>query len=203
MNEKLAASGIILAGGRSSRIGRDKGLLALGGIVLGQRTVDFLKDIFNEIIFVTNQPQSVPWADGLVVVQDEVPFQGPLGGISAGLQVSEYSLNFVVATDMPFLSRPLIYYLMNRTKEADIVVPKLSGGFEPLHAVYSKNCLPAIVDHLRRGDNRMVSFYEDVEVACVGESELRKYDPELLSFFNVNTWEDYEKAQDIFQQREG
>lgn len=199
--ERWKAGGIILAGGRSSRIGRDKSRLEFGGVELAQRTVDFIGDRFSEVIFVTNQPQTVPWRDDLIVVQDEVPFQGPLGGILAGLQTSDYNLNFLIGVDMPFLNEKLIAALMTYDAAADAVVPRLEGGLEPLHAVYSKNCLPAIRSRLKRGDYRMASFLEDVSLIEVGEAELRLADPELLAFFNVNTLDDYESAKMIYEKR--
>lgn len=201
MSEKLAASGIILAGGRSSRIGRDKGRLAIGGIDIAQRAVDLIEAIFSEVVFVTNQPRSVPWTEDLVIVEDEIPYQGPLGGISAGLQRSEHFINFVVAVDMPFLSESLIRFLIEAADEADVVVPQVAGRYEPLHAVYSKNCLSAIRTRLKKGDFRTVSFFDEVNVAVVGEDKLRHYDPELLAFFNINTWDDYRKAEEIYRRR--
>lgn len=194
---KFAASVIILAGGRSSRLGRDKSRLILGGKTLAQRDVDIFKNYFSEIIYVTNQPQNISWSENLIVVEDEVPYQGPLGGILAGLQVSDNPTNFVIGIDMPFINISLIDALLSRAGQNDVVVPRLSGGFEPLYAVYAKKCLPVIRKHLKTGDFRTVSFYNDVKVFTMPEDKIREIDPELRTFFNINTLDDYEKAKVI------
>jgi len=197
MERRFAASAIILAGGRSSRIGRDKSRLTLAGKALAQRAVDFLKNYFVELIYVTNQPQNIPWCDNLIVVEDEVPYQGPLGGILAGLQVSDSQANFVIGIDMPFFNLDIIHLLLDQGEQYDVVVPRLAGGYEPLYAVYAKKCLPVIRKHLKKGDFRTVSFYDDVKVYTVSEERLRQLDPDLKVFFNINTLADYQKAKEI------
>ncbi len=194
---KFSASVIVLAGGRSSRIGRDKSQLLFDGKALAQRAVDFLKDYFVEIIYVTNQPRKAPWSENLVVVEDEVPYQGPLGGILAGLQASDNRTNFVIGIDMPFFNIDILKVLLSRAEQNDVVVPRLVGGYEPLYAVYSKSCLPVIRQHLERGDFRTVSFYNDVKVLAISEDRLRDIDPDLRAFFNINTLDDYRKAIEI------
>lgn len=193
---------IILAGGKSSRMGKDKGQLILGEELLAEKGVNYLKQYFEEVIFVTNHPEKAPWSESLIVVEDEVPYQGPLGGILAGLQVSSHFYNFVVAYDMPFLNPQLIFYLLSLAREGiDVVVPKLKRGLEPLHGIYSKNCIIPIRKQLKKGDFRIISFFDKVKVKLVEEAELKKVDPSLSAFFNINTWEDYRKAQEIYAKR--
>lgn len=188
-----------MAGGRSSRIGSDKGQLTLGGKKLSQRTADFIDAIFKQVIYVTNSPEMAPRADSITVVTDEIPYLGPLGGISAGLSVSKNKKNFIVAFDMPFLNEELIRHMIGMADEADIVVPKLKGGYEPLHAVYSIDCLMTIDKKLKEGEYKAISFFKEHRIKEIDETELRRYDPDLLSFFNINTWDDYEKAKKIIE----
>lgn len=189
---------IILGGGRSSRIGRDKCVLEINGnpvlkIVLGK-----LKPLFEEIILVTNTAELFDRDSEFKIATDEIPYQGPLGGILAGLSASSYKYNLVVACDMPFLNTDLIRFLFDELSDADVIVPCSQKGIEPLHSVYSKNCLPAIREKLRCGEKRVISFFDEVKIAYVDEERVKRFDPQYLSFFNINTLEDWKLAQKIF-----
>jgi molybdenum cofactor guanylyltransferase len=186
-------AGIVLAGGLSTRIGRDKGRLELGGQTLAARSVETMKQLFDEVIYVSNDAED-PSFEGIFWARDEVPHLGPLGGILAGLRAMEAERAFVSAYDMPFLVKELVELLAGYDLKADVVVPVIAGRFEPLHSVYSRRCLPVIAKRLGEGNKQIIGFYEHVKVATVAEEELRAVDPKLRSFFNVNTWRDFETA---------
>ena len=190
-------SGIVLAGGLSSRIGKDKGGLKLGGMPLAQRALQRLSALFEEVIYVTNDPMTAPATANIKLAKDDIPHLGPLGGILAGLRASRAPRAFVVGYDMPFVSPALVRFLVARDPGADIVVPRSAGRFEPLHAVYSRNCVPVIAERLAAGDRRIIGFYDRVNVTVVDEEELREVDPELRSFFNINTLDDLQRAAEM------
>lgn len=190
---KLGLTGIILAGGRSSRMGANKALLTIDGQNLAQRLVARLTPICDQVIVVANDP--APYRElGLPVVADIIRGRGPLGGIHAGLSSSTTPYSFAVACDMPFASTALAEYMFRQAAGNDVVVPVHAGGLEPLHALYSRACLPAIEARLAHGsDVRIIAFFPDVAVRTVSEAEIRQFgDPERI-FYNINTREDYER----------
>jgi len=199
MDKISDVSGIILAGGLSTRIGRDKGGLTLGGSPLGQRVVETIGSIFEEVIYVTNDPMNAPAGPRIKLAKDEVPHLGPLGGILAGLRVSDASRSFIVGYDMPFATKAVIDFLVRYAPGADAVVVRRDDKLEPLHAVYSRTCISAISEQLSSGNNRIIAFYDRIKVTFVDEAELRTVDPELRSFFNVNTLEDLETAEKLLR----
>ena len=185
-NLRLEVTGIILAGGKSSRMGRNKALLDFGGRRIIERTVDLFKSIFPEVIIVTNTPEE--YANlGIKTVTDIFPGKGSLGGIYTGLIHSSYDYSFIASCDMPFLRRELIEFLVGLKEGYDLVVPRLKDGHEPLHAVYSKKCI-------KKGDLRIIGFYPEVEVREVSEEELAPYISVPSPFVNINTPEEYEEA---------
>ncbi|MBE0447352.1 MAG: formate dehydrogenase accessory sulfurtransferase FdhD [Actinobacteria bacterium] len=185
---------IILAGGKSTRIGRDKAVVPFQGEPLLLRAMRILKELFGEVIVVKNQ--DLPFQlDGAKVVHDDVPYQGPLGGISAGLHASSHDVNFVVAVDMPFINPQVIDYLGGLTDEADIVIPRTVDGLEPLFAFYNKRCLPVIDEMLARGDRKIVAILPQVSVRVVGYPEIADLDGASTTFININTERDLERAE--------
>lgn len=199
----LGGAAIILGGGRSSRIGQDKCFLKLGGRPVLDITLDRLGSLFKEIIFVTNTPELVHEDYRLKIATDEIPHQGPLGGILAGLSSSSKKYNLVVACDMPFLNVDLIKFLFKETSDADVVIPCSEKGIEPLHAVYSQDCVPVIREKLASGKKRVISFFDEVKVKYIPKEKVREFDPDSLAFFNVNTLEDVELAQKAFESSKG
>jgi molybdopterin-guanine dinucleotide biosynthesis protein A len=168
------------------------------------RIIERLACLCEEIILVTNKPEShgkeaLSHDKQVKVVQDKVPHQGPLGGILAGLVASTSLHSLVVACDMPFLNVELLKYLMSMAGPTgggvDVVIAESPEGPEPLHAVYSKNCISPIEKRLAEGDFRIISFFDEVKVKRVGKDEVTKLDPHLLSFFNINTLEDLAYAR--------
>lgn len=184
------------------RLGRDKASAELGGKTLLQIAVDNLEPLWHEITVVAAPDQSLPEIKSqarLSVVRDIVPGKGPLIGIYTGLKNSTSRSSFVVACDMPLLKRTVIRYLVDLAANYDIVIPVTEKGVEPLLAVYSRNCTGPIETLVGSGRYKIDMLFELVEVRYVKESEIKRLDPEGLSFFNINTAADLEKAAGLFE----
>ncbi len=190
-------TGVILAGGKSSRMGANKALLTIDGQNLVQRLVARLERLCDHIVLVANDPD--PYRElGLPIVGDVFPGNGPLAGIHAGLSASTTAHCLVVACDMPHASVDLGEYMARQTAGYDVVVPAHRGGLEPLHALYSRSCLPHIEARLTaagRRDLRIISFYPDVAVRQVVEAEIEPFGHPTVIFYNINTREDYERLR--------
>lgn len=195
---RFDATALILAGGRGLRMGTEKPLVELGGLPLVDNVKETLRPHFAEIIIVTNRPELYTYED-ILVVRDRVPYQGPLAGIYAGLAASSNDRNLVIASDMPFVNLEAIEMLYERIDGSVVAVIETGTGIEPLLGFYSRRCLEPIGRRLEAGERKPVSFYPDVEVALVPESEARSVDPELTFLFNVNTRDDLAKAQAIME----
>jgi len=193
-------SGIILAGGRSSRLGKDKVFEVIGKETLIERAVRQLAELdeLDELIVVTSE-RVAPLLDAFRlrarIVKDVHIGQGPMGGLHAGLLAAGNDYSLVVACDLPFLNQDLLRYMIGLRRGYDMVVPRVSGMIEPLHAVYSKSCLPAIERRLNEGRSMVYSLLEGVRVRFVEQEEVEKFDPKRLSFFNINSTADVEKAR--------
>jgi molybdopterin-guanine dinucleotide biosynthesis protein A len=190
------ASVVILAGGRSQRLGRDKSLLPLGGEPLLARTVARLAPLSDDLIVVTNhadryEPLGLP----VRLVPDQRPGLGALMGIYSGLRAARHPLALAVACDMPFLNVSLLRYMLALAPDHDVVIPRLDGFLEPLHAVYGCACLGPMADVLEAGRRQIIAFFDQVRVRYVGEGEVDRFDPERLSFVNVNTPQDWARVQ--------
>jgi molybdopterin-guanine dinucleotide biosynthesis protein A len=200
----LKTGGIILAGGKSSRLGREKARVEIGGISLLQRAVSNLEFLQSEIIVVTAPESELPPVSAgvdLKVVQDVVSGSGPLAGIFTGLLNSSCRYNLVVACDMPLLNRPFLEYLLSVTDKQDAVVPKIGRYLEPLHAVYAKECLSEIEKLLAQDVLKIDSLFSRIHTRFVEPDEIGRFDPEHLSFFNINTPSDLQKAEELIKNR--
>jgi molybdopterin-guanine dinucleotide biosynthesis protein A len=186
-------SAIVLAGGKSQRMGRPKALLDFGGDPLILHLVRKLERLFDEIIVVAAPGQELP-SMPVTVVQDEIAHQGPVGGIYYGLRASSSTASFVTSCDVPFLMPSLVSNLLGRIAEWDIVVPYWEGRLQPLHAVYRRSVLPLLKRQLEAGQLRPIYLYDKVRTCEVQEDDIRRVDPEGASFVNMNTPEDYEAA---------
>lgn len=190
-------TGVILAGGKSSRMGRNKALMTLGGQRLIDRVVKTMRAVFTDLLLVTNSPDV--YADiGLPMVGDVMPDKGSLGGIYSAIYHVTTPYCLVVACDMPFLNAAVLQYLVDHIADNDVVVPEIDGEMQPLHAVYGKACLPPITQRLERNRLKVVGFFPDVRVRTVTASELEPIDPELLTFQNLNTLEEFQTAAQRF-----
>jgi len=186
-------SGIILAGGENRRMAANKAFLKLGGRPLIERTLEVFKALFKDIIIVTNEPELYVQYD-VTLAGDLVKKKGPLSGIYSGLLNSGNDYSFVAACDMPFLNSALISFMMKSADGSDMVVPRLKGLAEPLHAIYSRSCLKVIEKQLRDGKRSLRDFLRGCEVRYIEEEDIVKIDPEMKSFININTAEDFMKV---------
>lgn len=189
-------TGIVLAGGKGNRLGGAlKALLPLGSKTSLERVLAALRPLCAELVLVANDPvlEQVP---GARAVFDPKPHAGVLPALRHGLAEAASPLAIVVACDMPLLSTELLGSLLARAAQADVVIPVVEGRPEPMHAVYRPMaCVEAIDAALAAGERRMISFLDRLRVVRVEEAELRALDPELVSFFNVNTPEDLALAR--------
>ena len=191
---------IVLAGGKGLRLGRDKALETVDSQSLLQRVVNHLSSFSSEIIIVTAKGKSLPQFfrnPRFRVVADAYPGRGALVGLATGLAASRARYNLAVACDMPFLNQALLRYMLGLTDGFDLVIPRLADMVEPLHAVYARSCLAPIERLLEQGNMRINTLFELVKVRYVEADEVDHFDPRHLSFFNVNTRADLEKAQQL------
>jgi len=186
----------VQAGGGSRRMGRDKALVHLAGRPLIQHVLDRVASLGDEILVTTNHPEAYAFL-GVRLVADAVPGQGALGGLRTALAVARGETVLLLASDMPFVSPLLLGRMLALAPQADVIVPRWKGEYEPLQAVYSKACLPAVEAALEAGKRRMISFYPEVRVHVVEESEVSSLDPLGLSFLNINAPRDFVRAERI------
>lgn len=185
----MEASGVILSGGESSRMGVNKAFIEIQGKRIIDSIVKLLSILFPEVIIVTNTPLDYACINARIVT-DIFPQKGSLGGIYTGLFYSSHPYSLVVACDMPFLRREVIEYMTGKIGSNDVVIPHLSDGYHPLHAIYSRRCLPFMERLIEKDDLRIVNFFKKVRVKEVSGKELSRVDPDFSSFININTPED-------------
>jgi molybdopterin-guanine dinucleotide biosynthesis protein A len=190
---------IILAGGKSSRLGQNKALQVIDGKSLIQWVVDRLARVSTEIIIVTARGEPIPCSSAVDIktVADTYPEKGPLVGIYSGLIAASSSQAVVVGCDTPFLSTGLLQYMTQICPTCDVVVPRIGDKLEPLCAVYSKNCSGAIQGLLEQNEFRIDKLFSMVKVKYVEDDEINRFDPEHLSFFNINSQADLERARKL------
>jgi molybdenum cofactor guanylyltransferase len=188
---------IVLAGGRSLRLGRSKALQAIQGKSLIQWVVDRLAMLSTEIIIVTARGEAIPCSSAVRIktVADIYPAKGTLVGIHSGLIASSSSRAIVVGCDMPFLSVRLLEYMSQTLADSDVALPRIGEMVEPLCAVYSKNCLAPIQELLDQNELRISRLFGMVKVRYIDEDDIDSFDPEHLSFFNVNSQVDLDRAR--------
>jgi molybdopterin-guanine dinucleotide biosynthesis protein A len=195
---KLPCTGVILSGGLSTRYdGTEKALLQVGGVRILDRIYDIYSDLFEEIILVTNSPQKfLDW--DLLIVSDLFPIRSSLTGIHAGLFYMTNPFAFISACDTPFLKKELVETVIGKIEpHIDIVMPETSAGFEPLCAAYSKRCLQPAQHHLEQEKLKIIKTFRKSRIKTISEKVLRKIDPDLQSFFNINTPEDLKRAEEM------
>jgi FdhD protein len=188
-------SGVILAGGKSSRMGSNKALLPYRGGRFVEAIHRQLAEIFPEVLMVTSSPQQYEFLP-CRKVPDLHEGMGVLAGIHSGLFHSSNPAIFVVACDMPYLVEDLIRHLAGRADAGGVLIPESPGGLEPLHAVYGTGCLAAIEATLLSGQRRIVSFFDRVNVSRMNQEQVALFDPAFVSFININTPGDYFEMRD-------
>lgn len=194
-------TGIILAGGKSQRMGRNKAFIDSGGVPLFERVYRIFREIFSEIIIVANHVLPFERYEA-ILRRDIILGKGALGGLYTGLFHSSNYHAFCAACDMPFLNPRVIKYMREERDEYDVVVPKTHDGLHPLHAFYSKKCLNPMRQSLDRNDLKIVNFFHHVRVRYIEEMEIREFDPHMRSVINVNTEEEMEAVRNILLEAE-
>jgi molybdopterin-guanine dinucleotide biosynthesis protein A len=190
---KPPCAGIILAGGRGTRLqGRNKALIDVQGRTVLDRLADLLSLYFQPLIIVTNQPRDYLLRAEMIVT-DLIDRRSSLTGIYSGLFHAPTSHAFVAGGDMPYLKKELVELILEYLDPRwDVVVPVTTAGYQPLAAVYSRRCLPVMARNLTQNRCKVSAVYSALKVQEVPEARLRQADPELVSFFNINTPADLE-----------
>ncbi|HEX9976232.1 MAG TPA: molybdenum cofactor guanylyltransferase [Dehalococcoidales bacterium] len=198
----MKTTAIILCGGKNLRLGRNKALEVIGGKTLIERVMERLRPLASQILVVTSKEKfSLPATDQAEILVDIYPEKGPLGGIYTALIAARFTPSIVAACDMPFLSTELLGYMLELSPGFDAVVPRLAHGMvEPLHAIYAKNCLPKIKARLENNQLAITPLLKELRVRYVEKAECRRFDPTLLSFFNINYPSDLEEANRLLSQ---
>lgn len=191
-------STVIIAGGKSSRMGRDKALLQIGGRTMIEQIVAQTADLGGDQIVITNTPERYKYL-GLPTFPDVLPDKGALGGLYTAIHYAAQPYALTLACDMPFVNVPLLQRMLALAADFDAVIPRVNGEAEPFRAVYSKACLGPIRRALEAGQMRVISFFGEVRLRWLEEDEIDQFDPQRRSFFNVNTPEDLAKAQAMAQ----
>ena len=190
---------IILAGGKSSRLGRYKPSESLCGKSLIEHVIGRLEQISDQILIVTSEEQSTLLESYQAkVINDMYPGKGPLGGIYTGLMASKSPYSLVVGCDMPFINVNLLRYMISLIQEFDAIVPRLEmDKIEPLHSIYSRHCTDIIQTQLEHGHLKISQTLDKLIVRYVEREECMTFDPQLLSFFNINSPSDLTRATRI------
>jgi molybdopterin-guanine dinucleotide biosynthesis protein A len=177
-------------------MGRDKALVQLAGRPLIAHVLERAAPLGDEVLVTTNSPDDYSFL-GLRLVADEQPGAGALVGLQTALRAARHDVVLVLACDLPFVCVPLLEHMLRLASQADAVIPRWRGEFEPLHAVYRRTCLPAVDLALAEGRRRMISFLPAVRSTVVEEDQVAAFDPQGLTFFNINTSDDLQTAERI------
>jgi molybdopterin-guanine dinucleotide biosynthesis protein A len=189
LEAKHNITGIILSGGKSLRMGQNKAFIRIEGVSIINRISALFEELFEEVIIVTNETELFKNLD-LKIYADILPNKGALGGLYTGIHFSKFNYSFCVACDMPFINKSLVQYLAQNIGGEDVIVPRTKDGLQPLHALYSKNCLHPIKSVIDQGKYKIIDFYSKVKVRIVEENEFISLDPSKGSFINVNSPDD-------------
>jgi molybdopterin-guanine dinucleotide biosynthesis protein A len=183
---KKGITGIILSGGKSIRMGENKAFIEIEGMPIIKRIHSLFERIFEEIIIVTNEEELYRTLNAKIC-SDLFQNGGVIGGLYTGLFFSSLPYSFCVASDMPLLKESVIEYLIRNMEDYDVVVPRTKDGLQPLHAIYSKQCLDPIKIIIAQKKHRIIDLYEMVRTKIIEEYEFISLDPERESFININT----------------
>ena len=195
MNTRMDIAGFILAGGASSRMGRDKALLELGGVALIVRTARLVESVVGSATVVGDS--AAFRSLGLRTIADDWPGAGPLGGIATALRAASAPWNLVVACDLPYLTKAWLEYAIARAlaSQADALIPMNATGTEPLCAVYHQRAEPGIRGALALGNRKVKDAIANLRVEIIEPAEWKAFDSEGHLFKNMNSPVDYEEAR--------
>jgi molybdopterin-guanine dinucleotide biosynthesis protein A len=192
-----SVSGVVLAGGESRRMGgKNKALLKIGDLSIIERVTRILVQVLPHVILITNSPEDFRFL-GLPMFRDLRPGYGALGGLYTGLKKCPSDFGLLVACDMPFLNAGIIKLMVLNAQDHEVIVPRVHGKLEPLHAIYSKSSIPHIEELMDNDDLRIFNFFNKVNVLELDEKDLRPLDPDLRFIMNLNTPEDLKRAQEL------
>lgn len=199
-----SVSAIILAGGRSSRMGRAKAALKFGSSTLLERVVAEMKRVFDDIVVVASPTDLVEIA-GVRTIHDHAEYDGPVGALERGTVAATNEIAFACSCDVPFVSSDLARALVGMLGDHDAVIPHVDGKLQTLHAVYRKKCAKVLATMGGKGEHRLNEIVNVAKVRVVPEDEIRALDPkaDMRSFFNVNTPEDYQRALKMMDEEFG
>jgi molybdopterin-guanine dinucleotide biosynthesis protein A len=202
MASKTPAFSISLsAGGKSSRMGRDKGLLSFMGKPLYVYILDQLRGASDDIFLIANDEQGY-WQSETPVFADKIADIGALGGIYSALSYAQNDVCLVLACDMPFISLPIIDQLRAAVSNFDVAIPQLGSGLlEPFRAIYRKTCLPIIAKAIKDGERKATAFLPKVKTTFLPAEILTQLDPNLESFLNINTPAELAEVEAIARKR--
>ena len=196
MNKIKGITGVVLAGGKSKRMGQDKRFLRWQGMNLLDSVCGVLNELFDEVIVVTAVPDYEKGSLPVRFITDDIPNKGSMGGLFSGVRQSQNPYCFAVACDMPYLNHEVIERIC-QSPPADVVVVKLLQGVQPLHARYSKNCLPFLEEMIHGSNLKIQDLFTDSRISSLilDEAQFSDLDPYCRSFMNVNTPSDWEFAR--------
>ncbi|MFA5629252.1 MAG: molybdenum cofactor guanylyltransferase [Dehalococcoidales bacterium] len=193
-------SAILLAGGKSSRLGTDKAEVKLNNeSVMIQLIAEKLSELTDDIVVSSNGKFYEAITVPVKWITDVKPGAGSLMGLYSGLLAVKHDFAIAVACDMPFINLGLLKYMISLPRDYDALLPKIDGKTEQFHSIYSRNCIPRMEKFLDAGNLKITAFLKDINVKYLSEDIIDKYDPRRLAFFNVNTAEQLSEAQDIFK----
>jgi molybdenum cofactor guanylyltransferase len=196
-------TGVILSGGLNTRFnGQNKAFIRVGQKRILDRLYEIFSDLFDDIILVTNHPlEFLDW--DLTIVTDLFSARSSLTGIHTGLFYMKYLYGFFSACDTPFLRKELVQTLIEQIENnTDIIMPETTAGFEPLCAIYSKRCLKQAEQHLKENKYKIQWAFQGHRIKYIRENVLLEKDPDLRSFFNINTPEDLMRAEEMIATNE-
>jgi molybdenum cofactor guanylyltransferase len=184
---------IVLAGGKSSRMGFDKQMIEIDGERLVMKTIENLRGVFSEIVVVTNRFELYD-GENVTLIMDEIPDKGPLGGLYSGLKNSSSEYAYLIACDMPFINESYIRYMMDviGDKSIDACITMRGEWIEPFNAFYSKSMIDHLEERLHGGNLSVNGLLKSLECVYIEEVEALKFSSDWSMFSNINTRDDFE-----------
>ena len=207
MRMEAMRSAVILAGGVGSRLGKEKSLIEFGGRPLIQWSVEKLALLVEDVVVVARGPEQAGLLEDLIpdasIACDSVSGYGPVAGLAAGMELARNEYVLAIGCDLPFLNADVVNILFEQAQGWDAAVPMRENGMiEPLHSVYKRDALhSACQNAIEHGERKIRLPLSMLRVKCVSVELLKNPDPELLTFFNLNTREDLDLARSLWSKR--